>query len=174
MSVTFFASRPSQCVGFAVSCGVYPAEASFRSPVQPSADLALQAHRDLIAASPALADDCECHTQPYVVQVRDTDSDPTLNVSNANARLILDTLGLPFDECSLSGSALSEQFLGAVLLAHGLAPAELGVPSYEEVVPGGARMIFVGRPEGYLQSRLDELHAVGVFARDHGVGVSWS
>lgn len=106
---------------------------------------------------------------------------PEVNVSNANARLVLEALGLPFEDGS--GGLDAEDFLGRVLMALAVAPADAGVPQHR-LVPGestifgtvtehGATFIDCGRREGYLQERLVQLEEVARHAIGKGREVSW-
>jgi hypothetical protein len=108
-------------------------------------------------------------------------TDPEVNVSNANARLLLEALGLPFEDGS--GSLAADDFLGRVLMALAVAPADPGVPMHR-LVPGestifgpvaefGATFIDCGRREGYLQERLVQLEEVARHAIGVGREVSW-
>jgi hypothetical protein len=108
-------------------------------------------------------------------------TDPEVNVSNSNARLLLEALGLPFvDGC---GSLGADDFLGRVLTALAVAPQDAGVPAHRlvpgestifgPVVEGGATFIDCGRSEGYLQERLLQLEEVATAALLAGREVSW-
>lgn len=168
MSVTFTAKRPSTVVGYAVTCYAYGLERDWRGPVHLSRDAACAEHF-LEHAGNA---DCD---GDYAHAVRDTDADPSVNVTNTNAATILDALGLSVEgEIELCGSAPAEEFLGRVLLALAVAPSDAGVPSFVETTPGRATVYHGGRPDGYLQQRLNQLHAVAEFASCHRVTVAWA
>lgn len=109
-----------------------------------------------------------------------------INVSNYNARHLLGTLG--FDTEELCGEATGEVFLGAVLIAQGLAPADEGVPSHELTADEkaadpvlamlgtstGMTVIHAGRHEGYTEERLDGLRELAQFAFARDLTVVWS
>jgi len=107
--------------------------------------------------------------------------DPEVNVSNANARLLLEALGLPFEDGS--GSLDADDFLGRVLTALAVAPEDAGVPVHQmvpgestifgPVVEGGATFIDCGRRPGYLQERLLQLEEVATHSLLAGRKVSW-
>jgi hypothetical protein len=110
------------------------------------------------------------------------DFGPEVNVSNANARLILDALGLEAGD--LTGALDAPGFQARVLTALALAPEDAGVPMHQlvpgestvfgSVVEGGATVIDCGRREGYLQERLAELLAVADAAILAGREVTWA
>ena len=109
-----------------------------------------------------------------------------INVSNHNARHLLGTLG--FDTEELCGEATAEVFLGAVMIAQGLNPADEGVPAHEltpaEVAAdpvlgmlvggSGATVIHGGRHPGYTDERLVQLRDLAEFALVHNATVVWS
>lgn len=87
-----------------------------------------------------------------------------INMSNTNAAMICEALGLSLapDYC---GDMPAEAFLGRVLLALAICPEDDGMPSYEHTVVGtGPRVIEGSRRSGYLQERLQQLHALGTHA----------
>lgn len=101
-----------------------------------------------------------------------------INVSNANASTLLNVLGLfgddeDFSDCC-AGSVEAEDFLGRVLTGLALAPVDAGRPVTVDVAPGGTTLIDCGRPDGYVQSRLTELHDLATRAVAAGTNVSWS
>jgi hypothetical protein len=108
---------------------------------------------------------------------------PEVNVTNLNARLLLNALGLE-GGLDLTGGCDAGDFLGRVLIALAIAPPDEGVPSHRmvpgetspfgNVVEGGATMINCGRSEGYLQERLVELEAVARWALAEGREVTWA
>jgi hypothetical protein len=97
--------------------------------------------------------------------------DMDVNVSNANARHLLDALG--FDTEDLTGSAPAEMFEGAVLLALAINPADEGIPAHE-LVPGRSNLIDCGRRAGYTDERLAQLRTLAAFAREQHLTVVWS
>jgi hypothetical protein len=189
MSVTFHINR--QPVGFTVSC-------AFDTTVHPSwedASAAVAAHgrdcaelakwnKSLAEAGPeaywrAVEEFQASHPKNRppdwclgywgAEPVYDGDA-PEVNLANANARSILELLG--YDRDDLCGQADGETFLGRVLLALALAPADAGVPAYESLGSNGARLIDCGRSEGYHQRVLGQLaelaeHAVATEHRIH-------
>lgn len=99
------------------------------------------------------------------------DEAPEVNVSNVNARAILDALGHSLDaDDELCGGEDAESFMGRVLMAVAVAPQDAGVPTHH-VTPN---FIDCGRPEGYLQDRLEALREVAEYAASKGREVVWS
>jgi GAF domain-containing protein len=112
---------------------------------------------------------------------------PSVNVSNTNAAHLLALLGLtpagtsterpdPFDCGDLSGALPADEFLGRVLIALAVNPADAGIPSTSEGGPGTgtAEVIDCGRRPGYSDERLDQLRTLAEAARDAGREVVWS
>lgn len=100
--------------------------------------------------------------------------EPSVNMSNANAATVFESLGLSLapDYC---GSLPAEDFLGRVLMAEAVAPEDAGVPAMTTMsLEGGATMIDCGRPEGYTQTRLAQLRQVAEFAQERGASVVWA
>lgn len=102
---------------------------------------------------------------------------PSINLSNANAAFVLETLGLlahyENGDVDLSGECSGEDFLGRVLVADALSPVDEGVPAYDASVADSGRFIECGRRPSYLQSRLDSLREVAEFCRTYGREVTW-
>ncbi|MCZ0983989.1 hypothetical protein O1L60_45325 [Streptomyces diastatochromogenes] len=118
-----------------------------------------------------------------------------MNVSNANALGLLEALGLSLGDTAAECDALepglpaeapdgatvipivvvdaygelpAPDFLARVVTALGLAPEDPGVPDYRI----GATLIG-GRPAGYLQRRLLDLHELAAWCAAHGRAVAW-
>ncbi|WP_331752765.1 hypothetical protein OG440_38400 (plasmid) [Streptomyces sp. NBC_00637] len=139
----------------------------------------------------------------YRLNVYELDPDgepPVVNVSNINATRLLPLLGLshqaddtvgeltasgvleapgeqdgesqgtviPICVVDASGQLPAEQFLGRVLLALALTPDDTGTDGYEQ-----GRTYYGGRPAGYLQRRLLELHDLALWCAAHGRDVVW-
>ena len=111
------------------------------------------------------------------------DGSPAVNMTNVNARLVLDALGLPFEDGT--GALDAEDFWGRVLMALAIAPEDAGMPRHQlvagdvaplfgEVREGGATFIECGRREGYLQDKLRELVEVARWASTVGREVTWA
>lgn len=104
---------------------------------------------------------------------------PSLDVSNANAVLVLRALGLlpngsAEQEWDLSGVCSAEDFLGRVLLASVLSPADEGVPAFDNSADGSARFIESGRRVGYLEDRLSSLRELAEFCCTYDREVTWA
>lgn len=166
MSVTFRPDAPT--TGFTATCAC--GDASTPSPssdYQESA--ALVANGTLVAA----CGDLFCGADRiYLVGTTDFEDAPSVNISNANARMVLEQLGCTDDD--LSGIATAQDFLGRVLIASGMSPADLGVPSHEVPSQGGVKLIECGRRPGYLNDTLANLEKVAQFARVNSLNVAWA
>jgi hypothetical protein len=107
------------------------------------------------------------------------DFGPEVNMSNLNARGVLEALGIV--DVEMVGEEDGEAFLGRVLLALAVAPADEGVPAHELVAgvfvavgEGGPTFVHCGRRAGYLQERLVQLEEVARWAISVGRPVTWA
>lgn len=130
-----------------------------------------QAARAAVAAGETVAcGDVYCAADRWVFPVQLV-ADPEVNVSNVNAATLLDVLGIQVgaefeDRCC--GVMPADEFLGRVLVARALNPADAGVP----VIQVG-NVVDCGRAEGYVDERLEQLQSVAEFATSKGLQVSW-
>jgi hypothetical protein len=133
----------------------------------------------LMEAHKAQCDECQAYGL-YSRAVCDVSDALDLNVSNMNARLLLDALGVHADgeAFDLSGSLAGEDFLGRVLLAlatdrddSGVRPAVIGGAS---LFQSGPTVIDCGLPAGYFAERFGALHALGMEAVRLGRPVQWA
>jgi hypothetical protein len=99
-----------------------------------------------------------------------TDLDTLVDMSDSNAGRVLDALG--YGTGAMDHFDGAEPFLGRVLIALGLEPADEGVPAHQD----GPRWTEGGRRPGYLQERLEDLRALAERGRALGddVEVVWS
>jgi hypothetical protein len=109
----------------------------------------------------------------FAPDAQDQTSDLEINVSNANAAFILDALGYAesVTEGELFGETSGEDFLGRVMVALGLAPADEGRPSPPDA--DHVTVVDCGRRPGYLQEKLDMLRELGDAAKGFGSMVVW-
>ena len=100
-----------------------------------------------------------------------------INVSSFNARPILEALGYIADgdnsDDGMVGSATAEEFMGRVLLALAVLPVSAERLSETTGGNGTVTVHYGGRPEGYVQDRLAQLHGLAQFAREHSRMVYW-
>jgi hypothetical protein len=97
-----------------------------------------------------------------------------VNLANTNAARILEVLGFHDDVAAgdLVGGMLAPEFLGRVLMALAVEPADEGLPG--AALPGpGALWIDCGRRPGYIQEQLGRLHDLAL-AADPGEEIVWS
>lgn len=102
------------------------------------------------------------------------EASPGINVNNANAGMLLETLGLPTDPWNLPADfeyPTGHDFLGRVLIALGLAPKDEGRPAVADL--DNPRWIEGGRRSGYTQDKLGELLAIAEYAVAHNRRVTW-
>ena len=103
--------------------------------------------------------------------IQKTVEDPEVNMSNVNAATLLDVLGIKVgedfsDRCT--GRLEADDFLGRILVARALSPADEGLPALQE-----GNMIDCGRSEGYVDVRLAELEQIAVWSRDRNLQIAW-
>lgn len=108
--------------------------------------------------------------RPHIEAIEAHDR-PSINLGNANARGLLELLGLPTDD--LCGEISAQDLLGRILLAQALASGDVGRPSTRETTVGGATLVDCGRSEGYFDSRLRELAPLAEWAAEHDRLVIW-
>ncbi|WP_282795761.1 hypothetical protein [Streptomyces sp. CC224B] len=200
MTITFTAAhRPA--VGYAVSCGC--PVATERAPRYGDyRDAQAAAERATAAPARAPLPGCDlpdiCPDYPLRAEEVDPDGTvPWVEFSNANAIGVLEALALPFRTGSEDGACdaledglpleadgagtvipiavvdsygelAADDFRGRVLTALGLAPDDPGRPDVQL-----GRTLLFGRPAGYLQRRLRELHALADWCAAHGRDVAW-
>lgn len=106
---------------------------------------------------------------PYCdyLQIREFNAEPEVNLSNSNAEELLEYLGIPSDE-ELVGSMEAEAFLGRVIMASALAPANTGLTTMQI-----ENFVYGGRPADYMQRKFEQLEEVARFAISHGRQVVW-
>ncbi|TQE33046.1 hypothetical protein [Streptomyces ipomoeae] len=201
MGITFTAEhRPP--VGHVVSCGC--PDAILRAPRFGAWHDALAAADRANAAPEARLPlpGCEmpdiCVGYPLDAYGVDPDGTvPWVDLSSANAPLVLDALGFPLeadddavsdaleDGVPLDGADLpgvvipiavvdahgqlpAADFRARVLTALGLAPEDAGRPDIQL-----GRTFVGGRPAGYLQRRLGDLYELADWCAAHGRDVAW-
>jgi hypothetical protein len=94
------------------------------------------------------------------------DDELSLNFNSANAAEVLQLLG--HDASDPYGDEDAVNFLGRVLLALALPRADEARPAIVE-----GRWIRGARRDGYLSSRLKELHGMAEHCVAHGLRVRW-
>jgi hypothetical protein len=111
------------------------------------------------------------------------DPAPVVEATMVHAVAVLGALGYPVPDnnpadafaCGdLSGVADAAEFAGRVAVALALAPADAGMPAYEDTRPGGPRWHECGRRPGYLQEKLTELAELARWCAERGRRVQWS
>lgn len=85
---------------------------------------------------------------------------PTVNLANGNARELLMVLGLPMDDEGMCGREHGEVFLARVLMALAEDRVDDERPTWEDTGARGARVIYCGRPAGYVNDTLQRLAEV--------------
>lgn len=161
MSITF-STPAARLAHVAVECW----DDSFRALAVTRSDA------DQVAAAHAAdCTACRGHGGPVRFEVHDP---VEVNVSNANAALLLDLLGL-VDPTAWAGRVDGADFLGRVLLAQAIAPTDAGRPVVQApAAAGGGWVIDCGRPAGYAQDRLAQLRSIAAAATAASSTVDWS
>jgi hypothetical protein len=98
-----------------------------------------------------------------------SDRNSLVDTNDGNAARLLDALGLPVQQ---EGELPLPDFLGRVLVALAVEPADEGVPAHDT----SPRWTEGGRRPGKLQELLDELRTLCELGRTYGddVEVVWS
>ena len=97
---------------------------------------------------------------------------PEVNISNINAAYLAGLLGFKWDgDCVLFDA---DDLLGRALMALAVNPSDAGVPAHNEQERGGVMIVNCGRPAGWANTRLAQLHEVCVAAAAAGRGVLWA
>jgi hypothetical protein len=163
MSVTFFLNETTARNEWVLecSCGKTVSKTVYESYADGLMDLEL-------GNAPVCEDEyCAAYSKGHVA-TKATEADAyAVNVGSYNAKMLLEALG-SYDEY-MCGEATAEDFLGRVLLARAITPADEGVPSYQV-----GRSIYCGRPEGYTEDRFARLEALAKFALEQQCSIVWS
>ena len=93
-----------------------------------------------------------------------------VNVSNANAALLLERLGVEFDYC---GTVDASDFLARAMLAN-VGRDDSGTATVTDSGGGGATMVDCGLRPGYYGDRFDSLAALATWCAARGYLVGWS
>jgi hypothetical protein len=125
-----------------------------------------------IEAHKALCDECG-HYGLYSQSVMDVSDDLDVNLSNMNARLILDILGIDGGE-ELVGSVPGDVFLGAVMLAQAGDRDDSGVADVVTVTARGTRLTDCGLPAGYYARTFGNLRALAEEAARLGRDITFA
>lgn len=165
MSVTFYTEQlDSDVRGWALQCACGANRTGVLSTNRAEVVDQLDHH------TPACADEWCNGDRGFVIAVVDIEA-PEVNISNANARFVLDALGEDTDD--LCGGETGDAFLGRVLTALAIAPVDEGIPAHT-AHGASARLVECGRRPGYLHDTLQRLHEVAEWARDHQRKVQWA
>ncbi|MDN5894442.1 MAG: hypothetical protein L0H93_10495 [Nocardioides sp.] len=191
MSVSFYAAQhDSDIAGWSIKCACLTVATGIIAETSSGTEAMLPTR------TPICGDQLCATESGWVTPVLTLES-PVVNLSNTNARFVLDNLGLGAVE-ELFGGLPAEQFLGRVLTALAVAPTDEGVPAHDTdgvlveepmealleaivaaptnaapVPDAAARWIECGRRPGYLQDVVERLHEVAQWAIDHGRDVLW-
>lgn len=100
--------------------------------------------------------------------------DLAVNVSSSNALVLCAALGIDLEAEGWCGSLPAQDFLGRILVALAVSPADEGIPSHElPREPGRVRWIECGRAPGYTQDRLGQLRELADWAIAHNAEISF-
>jgi len=204
MSVTFTAEL-SAITGYTFECGVHDnGITAHRFGTFADAEAFLIAEMDANGCNGHLAvcGDEFCQESRMFILALEEAPAPEVNVSNINALHLLGLLGVEttneYGEIDLCGSMSGQDFLGRVLMATAVSPADSGVPAtavrYQDgegtalsvaeatstsavavaVEQRSLTVIDCGRREGYSEDRLAELHDLAQFSIATGRTVQWA
>ncbi len=201
MSVTF-TTEMSPVTGYEVTCGCDEATGPVFETFTDAENYLIPLVEDesLRTPLPGCSDPEMCLMYRLSIHPLETDPAPSINVANGNAADLFRALGLltdnpadraagsvTFDGVGVVAAPMAEDspwngggmspadFLGRVLLALAITPADEGRFAVETVRLGGSVIIECSRPIGYLQDRLAQLHHLAQFAVSRGrTEVFWS
>jgi hypothetical protein len=187
MSITFFPA-PGAPTGFRVGCscednqgpvfGTYADAEAFYT----KHDLLNTTIPEVLVGCEYLGQEGYCEMGMCHIRAVYAEEAPSLNVANGNAIVLLEALGLlgevrdtalgpmAMDAC---GAMDAEAFLGRVLCAEVMSVGDPGTESETLAEEGCATMVMVGRPEGYVDSKLSALREIALWAQAHDVAVVW-
>jgi hypothetical protein len=186
MSITFFPA-PGAPTGFRVGCscednqgpvfGTYADAEAFYT----KHDLLNTTIPEVLVGCEYLGQEGYCEMGMCHIRAVYAEQAPSLNMANGNAIAVLEALGLlgevtdtPFgpvpDAC---GSLDAESFLGRVLAAEVMSVGDPGTETETLAEEGCATMVMVGRPEGYVDTKLSALREIATWAQARGVEVVW-
>lgn len=92
-----------------------------------------------------------------------------INVSNTNAQMILERLGVEFDYC---GEIQASDLLGRAMTAN-VGRDDSGIAATEDRAEGRATIIECGLPAGYFDDRMEGLTNLALAALASGLMVVW-
>lgn len=175
MSVTFEATIGA-VTAFALTCGHENGVTEHRWGNYSDAAEFLQKELDEHGNTGHLAicGDEDCRYQRMFTHPILADPSPQVNVSGGNAMYLLNLLGVEVDpEDHPIGSMAAEDFLGRVLVALAVNPADAGRPVTETTAESGMTIVDCGRSEGYSDRRLVELREIAEFGTSRGRDIQW-
>lgn len=175
MSVTFEATV-GPVSGFALTCGHENGVTEHRWGNYADAAEFLQKELDEHGNTGHLAvcGDEDCRYQRMFTHAILADPSPKVNVSGSKAIYLLGLLGIEVDEDDHpSGSMPAQDFLGRVLVAQAINPADAGRPATESSAGAGTVLVDCGRSEGYAEHRLAQLREVAEFCISRGRDIQW-
>lgn len=167
MSITFRAElRDTDFAGFRIHC--LDVEDSGHEATEPNRDHdAVTAEFFARKQRGEVCDWCGITTS-YTV-----DDSFDVNMSNGNARDVLEALGLIVDnEMPWCGDIAPDDLVGRVLIARAVAP-DPALASYELTGERGARLVFAGRQAGYVNEKLDRLQRLAEVCAAMGRRIQW-
>lgn len=164
MSVTFTSEYVAEA-SFGVSCSCGEAESATVFPNHEAAYAAAIVEKTVVMP---FCSDALCNLYPVrFFMVTDV---PEVSLNPANARTVMDVLGMEVDETGDNcGSMNAEDFLGRILLASAINPSDEGTMAF-----GDEKMTFGSRPVGYMEARLNDLRTVADYAIAKNLEVVWS
>ncbi|MBM0201816.1 hypothetical protein JNW90_00935 [Micromonospora sp. STR1s_5] len=170
MTITFTAEYLDGDIrAYTGTCLADPTRFTVNRPTYTAANVETRAHAYGCA-------DEDCRYFGGRVDADETTTWPTVTVANANATTLLAALGYAVNEDDewqdLSGAAAADEFLGRVLVALAVAPADAGVPEHTALT--NPRWIECGRRPGYLQDRLEQLRVLAETCQDAARRLTWA
>lgn len=197
MSVSFYAAL-APAVAYAITCGCEPA--TMAAPRYGSYEDAVEAlgKRDgtellFPTALPGCTMPETCPGYDLHIEAIDADQAaddpcPAVNIGQVNAARILPMLGyevhetgetffgVPTHDDDMYGEADAQEFLGRVLMALAIEPADEGTDTHElpREDDRGPHVHQCGRRAGYTEEKLSALHTLAQWCAERGRPVVWA
>lgn len=153
MSVSFFVEM-GEITSYKVSC-MCPHSTGEIFEDYENASLRLMIMQEKNISLDGCNDDFCSNGGLHIEPLHDASNTSVINMSNINARDVLDSLGVNIEDEGWAGSFDARDLMARIDIALSIAPSSAEIPTIQE-----RNMVICGREEGYVQNRLREILAV--------------
>lgn len=165
MSISFFVEM-GDVYAYKVSC-MCPNSDGVAFASYEDASLHLLMLQDANTPVPGCENDYCLHNGIFVNPLNDASGTTEVNMSNRNAFAVLDALGLSYD--GNGGEIDPRDLMARIDIVLAVSPASDAVPTVQH-----GNMTVCGRPEGYVQNKLNEILRVCEDAVEMNRNVVWA